>query len=114
MTPKNITVAYELSLTQLSLSNDDIKKIFGTCSDTSIARIKKPVLRAMAERGIFIGGHRVHLATAYDVWGLNDEDLERKYAKFKKLLVCMWIVKEWSLVVFIEFGRAWTSLKRRG
>ena len=84
MVPKNITVAYELLLSQLSLSNSDIKKIFDVRSAVTVGRIKKPVLLKMAEKNIFLPCGAVHLPTAYEVWGLSEKELEQRYSKAKK------------------------------
>ncbi len=84
MQPQNLLLAYELMISKLTLSNDDIKALFGTKCASTISDIKRPVLMEMAKKGIYFTRGKVHLDTAYEVWGLNERDLERRYAKAQR------------------------------
>lgn len=83
-TPINQLLAYELYLKSTVLTNDDIKQLFNVNSSSSLKKIKKDILLAMAERGIFLSNGKIATNVAFEVWGFDEKELERRYAKAKK------------------------------
>ncbi|MBQ7799601.1 MAG: hypothetical protein IJ370_03840 [Oscillospiraceae bacterium] len=84
----NIPIAVRYYYEKVSLENKDIKKIFGVTSDTTAIRKKKEVIKYFAEQGI----NPVHSLTnrldtwrAYEAWGLDITELEKRFKKLKQL-----------------------------
>ncbi len=84
-TPVNLAYAYECMIKYTSVSNKDIKIIFEVSSSRSVWLIRRAVLDYMAEQGIpHYHGKRLSIEIAYPLWGLDEKDLEHRYAKAKK------------------------------
>ena len=82
----DIEKAVELYYTRLDLSNDDIKSLFGNMGSAKVAQLKKLAeeerRRQNAARWSPL---RVPTGCAFDAWGLNIEDLERRLAALHKI-----------------------------
>lgn len=67
------------------LENIDIKELFGA-SDSSVRRIKAPVLKAMAEQGIKSWApYTINTRVAYEVWGINIPEYEERLKKLTQI-----------------------------
>ncbi len=83
---KDVGVAVRLYYANVELTNSDIQKLFGMSSSSTVASMKKKVLEVMAERGVpRYNPHAVNTDIAYEVWGLDIADLEKRYKKLQKL-----------------------------
>ncbi len=79
----NIAMAIEIYYSQNDLSNKDIMQIFG-CSSSHASCLKKRVHQRMAEedvRPVVFDASNVNAEYAFKVWGLDIDELERKYQK---------------------------------
>lgn len=82
----DIKTAVELYYSQITLGNADIEKLFGKHSKRTIAKLKKMAKDEMQQRSIpILNSLRVNTDAAYEAWGLDINDLERRYEKLKKL-----------------------------
>ena len=83
---QNIDVALRLYYTKHELGNKEITELFGKLSSSTIAQMKNEVLEKMDElQTPKYRYHTVNTEVAYDVWGINVAELERKRAKLIKL-----------------------------
>lgn len=68
------------------LGNAEINEIFGGLSKGKVCQLKVLAREKMEELGIPLMNNRtVDADAAYQAWGLNIGDLERRYAKIKKM-----------------------------
>jgi len=68
------------------LGNAEINEIFGGLSKGKVCQLKVLAREKMKELGIPLMNNRtVDADAAYQAWGLNIGDLERRYAKIKKM-----------------------------
>ncbi len=82
----SIETALRLYYSKIELSTTDVKNLFGGVSDTVAWKLKKKAKELMTERGTTIWNARnVNTEVAYESWGLNIADLERRQEKLKKL-----------------------------
>lgn len=78
----NIAEAIEMYYAKPELCNEDIKKLFGITGTATVARIKKPVLDEMRRKGIpKWSSAGINTDIAFQVWGFDIKDLERRYKK---------------------------------
>ena len=78
----NIAEAIEMYYGKPELRNADIKKLFGVTGDATVARLKKPVLDEMQRRDVpRWSAYGVNTEVAFDVWGFDIKDLERRHKK---------------------------------
>lgn len=83
---QDVGVAVRLYYANVELTNSDIQKLFGMSSSSTVASMKKKVLEVMAERDVpRYNPHAVNTDIAYEVWGLDIADLEKRYKKLQKL-----------------------------
>lgn len=69
-----------------NLQNRQIRELFGNkpANDT-VVKLKNCVRERMNEKGILsLTTTSVDTRTAYEVWGLDIDDLEKRYSKLKK------------------------------
>lgn len=72
--------------TKPQLGNAEINEIFGGLSKGKVCQLKVLAREKMKELGIPLMNNRtVDADAAYQAWGLNIGDLERRYAKIKKM-----------------------------
>ena len=68
------------------LGNAEITTLFGRRSSATVSRLKRIVRDEMRTRGIFsYSANRVHTATAFEVWGIDVRDIEKRMKKIKEL-----------------------------
>lgn len=71
---------------KIELSSSDIRKLFDVKSSSTVARLKKKALDLMCkEKKPMFSSHCVNTECAYRAWGLDIADLEKRYARLKKL-----------------------------
>lgn len=68
-----------------AIGNKQICELFGCCL-AKAQQLKKPVAAAMLEKGMYLRGNgTVNVEVAYEVWGLDIQNLERKLTRARKL-----------------------------
>ena len=68
------------------LGNKQITELFGKRSSATISRLKRAVKNEMAKRDILsYGMNKINTSVAYEVWGIDVADLERRMKKLKNL-----------------------------
>lgn len=84
----NIPVAVRYYYEKISLGNADIKEIFNVTADCTATKKKREVIKYFAEQEI----NPVHSLTnrldtwrAYEAWGLDITELEKRFKKLKQL-----------------------------
>ena len=89
MCPKEIVsidVALKVYYSNPEIGNKEIRELFGPMSTSTLANMKRTVLREMTERGIkSFRDHTVNTKVAYEVWGLDVDDLEKRRKKLQAL-----------------------------
>lgn len=81
----DIETAVLMYYEKTELTTADIKKLF-EMGNTQAAKIKKQVKQTMAERGVKSWlPNSINTKVAYEVWGINIEDYERRLEKLKRL-----------------------------
>lgn len=81
----SIEAAVRIFYEHNSIGNKEIRELFGCCTAKAVD-LKKPVLAAMLERGMILRGNgAVSVEVAYEIWGLDIQNLEKKLMKAKKL-----------------------------
>lgn len=81
----SIATAIEIYYSKTQLSNADIKKLFGVCSSKA-TNLKKIVRQTMAERNVMpYNALLVNTKIAYEVWGLDIADLEKRHIALERL-----------------------------
>ncbi len=84
---KDIKKAIVLYYTKHEIDNKDIAELFGEeFSFGKLSRMRALVRSQMKEEKTpFFNANAVNTDVAYRVWGFPIEDLEKRYAKLKKL-----------------------------
>jgi len=68
------------------LGNKELTALFGKRSSATVARLKRLAKDEMSRREIpSYGINRVNTAVAFEVWGLDVQELEERRDKLKKL-----------------------------
>ena len=68
------------------LSNKELERLFGKRSPNTYSKLKKAAWEKMQEMGAFTTSPtRVPTHCAYLAWGLDINDLEKRYARLQKL-----------------------------
>ncbi len=81
----SIETAIEIYYSKTQLGNADIKKLFGV-SSSKVTSLKKIVRQAMAERNVMpYNALLVNTKIAYEVWGLDIADLEKRHIALERL-----------------------------
>lgn len=82
----SLKTAIELYYSRTELGNADIEELFGKHSTATVSRLKRKARQKMAELNIpSWNGNRVNTEAAFESWGLNITDLERRYKKLQEL-----------------------------
>lgn len=82
----SIDTAIIIYYNNMELSNKEIIELFGHKSKSTINNLKKVVKERMREKGVYsLGLHTINTNIAYDVWGIDIEDLERRREKLQQL-----------------------------
>jgi hypothetical protein len=67
------------------MGNNEIEQLFGKMSSQKRVKLKNIVFDEMDERGMTrYNNTTVNTDVAFEVWGLNIVDLERRYSKLRK------------------------------
>ena len=83
---KSLETAIRIYYERIELRNADIKEIFGSLGSKTICRLKQVAKDKMKENDIpSWDAKAVNTESAYEAWGLNIEDLEKRLTKLKKL-----------------------------
>ncbi len=89
MSPKceNIDTAIRIYYKYSEIGNPEMRELFGkNVSARTLARYKQEIYERQNQLGIKnLLPHYVNTKVAYEVWGMNIEDLEKRRAKLKKL-----------------------------
>ena len=77
--------ALELYYTKTEINNAEIRELF-SCNSTTATRLKRSVQYVMAERKVrtWLPGN-IDVKTAYEVWCIDVEHLEKQLTKLQKL-----------------------------
>ena len=68
------------------LGNKQIMELFGRRSSATISRLKRAVRNEMAKRNVLsYGMNKINTSVAYEVWGIDVADLEKRMKKLKNL-----------------------------
>lgn len=80
----SLETAIRLYYERIELSNSDIRELFGKLAPATIKSLKNKALAIMTERNTPVwNAQRVNTEIAYEAWGLNIADLERRFKKLK-------------------------------
>ena len=83
---KDIPTAIRIFYEYPEIGNKEIRELFGGGSKSSIFHIKKLAEAKMAEKGVkSFTSYHVNTKCAYEAWGIDVDDLEKRYLKLKKL-----------------------------
>lgn len=84
--PTSIDAALLVYYANTEIGNKQIRELFGNICNSTIARYKKAVLEQQAEDEVYTTGfNTVDTKTAYKVWGIDVDDLEKRRNKLRKL-----------------------------
>ena len=82
----SIDDALKIYYSNSEIGNKEISILFGRLSSATIARLKQSAKAEMAKREIMsYGMYKVNTAVAFEVWGINVADLEKRRKKLKEL-----------------------------
>jgi len=82
----NIDTALKVYYNNSELGNKEIKSLFGQRSSATISRLKRNVKDEMQTRAIpSYGANKVNTVIAFEVWGIDVKDLEKRLKKIKEL-----------------------------
>jgi hypothetical protein len=82
----SIETAIRLYWEKIELSTKDIKELFHPVGNKKVVLLKETAKEKMAENQTpSWNALRVNTKTAYEAWGLDIDDLERRYNKLQKL-----------------------------
>ena len=83
---KSLETAIRIYYERIELRNADIKEIFGSLGSKTICRLKQVAKDKMKENDIpSWDAKAVNTESAYEAWGLDIADLEKRLNKLKKL-----------------------------
>ena len=83
---KNIEKALEIYWSCPEIGNKEIKEIFDIVGSATVTRYKKLAQEKMAETGVLCRGlHCVNTEAAYQAWGIDAADLEKRLIKLQRL-----------------------------
>lgn len=82
----DISTAIRLYYTRIELSNSDIRELFGSIGSSRIVQLKNLAKKRMIERNRpYYNAMYVNTEDAFEAWGLDIGELERRYAKLRKM-----------------------------
>lgn len=82
----SLETAIRLYYENLELGNTEIKELFRVASGKKILTLKQMAKERMEQKEVAQwNALRVNTKTAYEAWGLDINDLERRYNKLQKL-----------------------------
>ena len=84
--PVDMETAIRIYYQYPELKNTQIRELFGNISSSTIAGYKKAVQEAQTKRGVLTSQlYTVNTTVAYDVWGIDVQDLIERRDMLKKL-----------------------------
>lgn len=82
----DIDLAVRMYYERIELSSADIMKLFGVKSSQTVAKLKNIARKLMLERDRKSWSpYNVNTVIAYEAWGLDISDLERRRTKLARL-----------------------------
>ena len=82
----SIKSALQIYYNHSEIGNKEMAVLFGRRSSATVSRLKTMVKDEMHRREIMAyGANKVNTAVAFDVWGLDVSDLEKRMKKLKAL-----------------------------
>ena len=82
----SIDTALRIFYNYSEIGNKEIKELFGKRSTATIVRLKKAVKSEMNKQNMYAyGANKVNSKVAYQVWGIDVADLEKRKEKLNKL-----------------------------
>ena len=82
----SIDNALKIYYNHSEIGNKEINALFGRRSSATVSRLKRIVKDEMSNRDILTyGANKVNTKVAFDVWGLDVQDLEKRMKKIKEL-----------------------------
>lgn len=82
----NIENALKVYYENGEIGNSEIKCLFGNRSTATIARLKRLAKAEMIKRGMpTFNAFKINTVIAYEVWGIDVIDLEKRMKKIKEL-----------------------------
>jgi len=82
----SIDNALKIYYSHSELGNKEITSLFGRLSSATTAKLKKMAKEEMTKREkVSYGIYKINTAIAYDVWGIDVNDLEKRKEKLKAL-----------------------------
>jgi len=82
----SIENALKIFYSHSELGNAEIVSLFGRMSSATISKLKKMAKDEMIKNGKYSYGlNKINTTVAYDVWGIDVVDLERRRKKLKAL-----------------------------
>ena len=82
----SIENALKIYYENTEVGNKEIKILFGSCSTATISKLKKRVKEEMIKKEVYsFSAYKVNTTIAYDVWGIDITDLEKRLYKLKEL-----------------------------
>lgn len=85
--PIDIELAVRLYYERIWLENADIKNLFNVNSSSTITKYRREVLNYFADKNInpLHRNNKLDTWRAYEAWGLDIEELEKRLRKLQKL-----------------------------
>ncbi|MGN0148790.1 MAG: hypothetical protein ACI4C7_00895 [Clostridia bacterium] len=82
----SIDTALRIYYTYPEIGNKEMRELFGNTSNDTISRYKKAVREEQDKRKVRTSQmNTINTEVAYDVWGIDVKDLERRRDKLKRL-----------------------------
>jgi hypothetical protein len=82
----SIDNALKIYYTHPEMGNSEITSLFGRLSSATVSKLKKLAKKEMDKREIYSYGlHKVNTNAAYDAWGIDVADLEKRRKKLQAL-----------------------------
>jgi hypothetical protein len=82
----SINAALSVYYNNLEIGNNEIKELFRVRSSATIARLKKAVRAEMDKQGLYsYSANKVNTVVAYQAWGIDVNDLEKRRQKIAAL-----------------------------
>lgn len=83
---ESIEKAIQIFYSRIEIGNKDVAELFGRIGTARITKLKKLAKEQMDEDNVpNWNAAYVNTKAAYKAWGLDIDDLEKRYAKLKKL-----------------------------
>ena len=82
----SIDMALHIYYLHSEIGNKEIRALFGRISGATVSKLKKAVKSEMCNRNIYSHGmYKVNTTIAYEIWGIDIVDLEKRRKKLKAL-----------------------------